>query len=394
MIDFASYGEHCGKLYPYLDISLLPYSPDEETPFTLGVDLENYSMPSDLAQTVLQVGSAAPGDNLSIEFSNTLADGVDEVGWVLWSIARPPFRYLQTSPEWTRWNKYPAQPTGGYLECQWTGDSYTTNLTVPDFLPNGTEISITPVITRLDKVRGNIGGPLKWVTISDEVGRSQLSITEPADGETINGIITVRGDISSDNPIESVQVQVDDLGWQAADLTEDWSYELDTTGLGYGTFTIQVRAYDGTTYSESATVRVHVDNPPSVTVADPSLWDDNEDVLLVAGQVEDDLLPIKVEVRIDDGEWIAETPVEQGNSDPITWTHEIDLTTLPLGEHTLEVRTFDGNQYSDPVEVTFTVEGDGPSPSPTGTNWWSVLLVIVIAIGVAVVVGNRSKRPS
>ncbi len=481
-VEYGTYPGSYPTTYYHSQVNGSYYSTGE-TYFSFGpVDPEKYSWPYELAQTVLQVGSAAPGDDLSIEFSNTLVDGVNDIGTVLWSIANNPIDFRSSHTEWTRLNRLPAVPTGGYLECQWTGDSYTTNLTVPDFLPNGTEILIIPWISRLDEVRGDIMGPYEWVTVSEAVGGTMVSITEPVDNETVNGIITIRGESSSDNTIESVQMQINDYGWETVDMTGEWSYELDTTKLGYGNFTIQVRAFDGTTYSELAIIRVHVDNPPSVNVGDPSQWSIINDSLLAAGNAVDDLWPTKVEVRIDGGDWVEEIPGSQGYPSPIIWYHAIDLATIPHGEHTLEVRAFDGTnyspivitefftnrapaviiehpvvggvhtddlkvdgtasddlkvehvemrigdgdwtvvegtgewsyeldlsgymegnltievrafdgtQYSDPVEVTITVEEDEPSPSTTGISLWPFMLVIVIALGLGIVVWYRSQR--
>lgn len=95
----------------------------------------------------------------------------------------------------------------------------------------------------------------------------------------------------------------------------------------------------------------------------------------------------QVEIRLDLGPWIVANGTE-------VWSLSLDLSDLVGEDHILSVRAFDGTQYSDTVEVTFTVEEEDPSPRPTSMNWWYILIVIVIVLGTIVVVRSRPQRSS
>ena len=311
---------------------------------------EGFSRPPDAPQTMLNVGPAVAGENLSIEFSNPLLDGVEEVATVMWGIGeasltmgRPILR------QWSRWTPLPSLLIGGYAECQWTGEGYVANVTVPDFLPVGTELSIVPSINLLDVAGEGVMGPIRWVTISEENPEPMATIIIPAEDEVVNGTITLQGTAADDGVVEKVQVRVVGGNWIDAEGTEEWTFDLDTTEIIYGNFTIQVRAFDGTAYSVLASVKVLLDNPPSVTVVDQTVWLVHEENLVAVGRANDDKWPTSVEVRIDGGEWVEETVDSQGYPFGYYWNHAINLSTIPFGDHILEVRSFDGSHYS-PIE--------------------------------------------
>ena len=95
----------------------------------------------------------------------------------------------------------------------------------------------------------------------------------------------------------------------------------------------------------------------------------------------------QVEIRLDLGPWIVANGTE-------VWSLSLDLSDLVGEDHILSVRAFDGTQYSDTVEVTFTVEEEDPSPRPTSMKWWYILIVIAIVLGTIVVVRSRPQRSS
>ena len=69
----------------------------------------------------------------------------------------------------------------------------------------------------------------------------------------------------------------------------------------------------------------------------------------IKGTSSDDTDAVKVEVRIDGGAWME----ADGTS---SWSYEVDTDKMEEGNHTVEVRSFDGEKYSDPEAVTFEVD--------------------------------------
>ena len=171
------------------------------------------------------------------------------------------------------------------------------------------------------------------------------------DGETISGIVTLEGEALDDDKVEVVQVQIDGGEWVDAEGTDEWTFELDTTEMENGEHTLRIRSYDGTSYSEETVITFLVDEPPVVGDMSIGTGDTLGGTVTITGESSDDVGVDGVQVRVDGGEWVDVEVDEDGN-----WSHDLDTTGLSHGDHTLEVRVFDGNQWSDPTSVEFQVD--------------------------------------
>jgi parallel beta-helix repeat protein len=93
----------------------------------------------------------------------------------------------------------------------------------------------------------------------------------------------------------------------------------------------------------------------------------------------------KVEIRIDEGQWIQAT----GNA---SWTYEWETATVKDGEHTIHARSFDGTAYSSEVSVTVTVENAPPQELEEIWLWIAVGLIIVIVVVILLVSFLMAKK--
>ena len=92
---------------------------------------------------------------------------------------------------------------------------------------------------------------------------------------------------------------------------------------------------------------------------------------------------IRVQIRIDGGSLLIADGTE-------SWGFDIDTTLLSNGRHTVEARSFDGTQYSDPAVVAFDVKnGDAAAPASEPPY---MLIAGVVAIVAAVAVGAWRLR--
>jgi hypothetical protein len=100
------------------------------------------------------------------------------------------------------------------------------------------------------------------------IQRPSVEIFSPAEGQKVKGNLTVSGAASGGTlGAAAVQVRVDSGEWVNASGTRSWQLTLDTRGLQNGAHTIEIRAYDGSGYSDPVTRTVNVDNTaPSRTV--------------------------------------------------------------------------------------------------------------------------------
>jgi hypothetical protein len=99
------------------------------------------------------------------------------------------------------------------------------------------------------------------------------TITSHTNGTKVSKRITITGKATKGTAaIASVQVRIDGGSWSSAVGTESWSYVLDTIGLTKGPHIVEVRAFDGTNYSDASLVTLNVDNPSPTVVGGAFPW--------------------------------------------------------------------------------------------------------------------------
>lgn len=94
---------------------------------------------------------------------------------------------------------------------------------------------------------------------------------------------------------------------------------------------------------------------PSVSIDEPAPGSFGAGVVQVSGAAADpDGSVQRVEVRIDDGLWMAA-------SGTTLWSSQVDSRPFPDGPHSLTVRSFDGQAYSTEVRLDVIFDNTGPS---------------------------------
>lgn len=199
-------------------------------------------------------------------------------------------------------------------------------------------------------------------------------------GDTLGGTVTITGGSSDDTGVEGVQVRVDGGEWVdvPVDGDGDWSYDLDTTGLPHGSHTLEVRVGDGVQWSEPTSVDFNVDQMPTVTVTSPEEGAKYKKDFDFTGEATDDDEVVRVEVRVDGGEWMTAEGIT-------SWSIALKVKDLKKGQHTGEVRAYDGIQYSEVVSITFEVQKE-QDDSP---GFSSVLVAVALLSALAAVVARR-----
>jgi len=105
--------------------------------------------------------------------------------------------------------------------------------------------------------------PQPTITVNKAAGKvpPSLTVTSPADGQTVKGTLTVTGSAAKGTlDVLSVQYRLDSGQWADASGLSGWQFTLDTTRLQNGAHTIEVRSYDGSLYSTMASRSVTVNN--------------------------------------------------------------------------------------------------------------------------------------
>jgi hypothetical protein len=118
------------------------------------------------------------------------------------------------------------------------------------------------VVTAQD-VKGNVSGPSNEATavVTADVTPPSVSVTSPAPGTTVSGLVTVASDATDDTGVAGVQFRLDGVSLGAEDTLAPFSVAWNTATAPNGAHTLTAVARDGTGNStESAPVAVTVSN--------------------------------------------------------------------------------------------------------------------------------------
>jgi hypothetical protein len=288
-------------------------------------------------QVDLEIGPMAPERIVNVTLDHPDADGVNETAWVYWGpiplTDYHTFRGFYTSDWEILSNREYDILT---VPCIWNGSAYTAQICIPAHVPNRVELFIAGIIA--------FNGVDDWgrvVAFKTDVmftakGPPFVKIETPEKGGLYNGTIMVSGTAVDDEAVEKVEVIVDGSETWIAEGTEQWSLELDTTKLDWGTHKISVRATDGTEWSPLAEVFITVDQPPvltSISLVENTYYTGK--VLIVAKADDDDYVRAML-LEIDG----IRMPVTNG-TEQISYLLDTD-TQLKPGPHALKVLFYDG----------------------------------------------------
>jgi len=98
---------------------------------------------------------------------------------------------------------------------------------------------------------------------TSDVTPPSVAITNPMNGETVAGTITISGGSSDNVGVANVQISIDGGSYQTAQGTTSWTYNLDTTQLGNGNHTITAETLDLSGNTNSTAIVVNVNNQAS-----------------------------------------------------------------------------------------------------------------------------------
>jgi hypothetical protein len=131
-------------------------------------------------------------------------------------------------------------------------------------------------------------------------------------------------------------------------------------------------------------------NPaPIAAITTPQADEKHGGTLRIQGTASDDASLEKVEVRIDGGAWMT----ADGTT---SWSYQVDTTKISEANHTVEVRSFDGQKYSEIQSVTFAVDqsvvkNDKDKDSAETPGFGASILVLAMLTAILVAVGKRRR---
>ncbi len=132
---------------------------------------------------------------------------------------------------------------------------------------------------------------------------------------------------------------------------------LYTDDLSNGTHTISLKVQDGNgVWSDTVTTTVTVNVRPSVTINSPSSWSTVNGTVTVSGTSSDEDGSIqRIEYQIGDGSWKTATGTTM-------WSFKWNTSGLSNETYQINIRSYDGNHYSDLGKLYLTVEAEDEDP--------------------------------
>ncbi len=232
-----------------------------------------------------------------------------------------------------------------------------------------------------------------------------VSIWTPVSNSALSGSEAVIAGNATDPDgdfIDFVQVKIDGGDWNEARGMNNWAawaYSLDTTTLSNGQHTVYARSYDGALYSDISSVFVLVSNTggnsaPVISIEEPVENEHVTENYIIRGIASDpngDIQIERVQIRLDNGSWEDAIPVV-GQNNWTTWVYYLDISDMPLGEHLITARAYDGMDYSVEDSVTVMIaEPDGGN----GMLWLlAIIILFLILLLLLVLLKNRKDKPT
>jgi len=96
-------------------------------------------------------------------------------------------------------------------------------------------------------------------------GTPTVSITAPASGSTVAGMISILGSASGDGGVAKVEVKIDTGAYALASGTTTWSYAWQTTSVADGSHAVTARVSDSAGLTSVASITLSVANAPPST---------------------------------------------------------------------------------------------------------------------------------
>ncbi|MGH9867894.1 MAG: beta strand repeat-containing protein [Candidatus Polarisedimenticolia bacterium] len=192
------------------------------------------------------------------------------------------------------------------------------------------------------------------VTVNNtDTAAPSVSISAPAGGTTVLGVVPVSATASDNVGVTGVQFRVDGSNVGSEDTSQPWTISWNTTTVSNGTHTLSAVARDAagnTALSSSVTVTVNNSDTtdPSVSISAPAGGSTVSGTTSISASATDNVGVTGVQFRVD-----GSNVGSEDTSQP--WTISWSSTTVSNGTHTLSAVARDaaGNTtVSSPVTIT------------------------------------------
>ena len=176
--------------------------------------------------------------------------------------------------------------------------------------------------------------------------RDTVTITNPSDGETVSGTVSVTTSITGD--INSVKFYIDDV-FKAEDTAAPFQYIWDTTTYPDGNHTVKAEGYVDGVLADDDSVTVIIDICPCyIVITNPS-----------EGETVSGIYTCTADSNCDSVKWYIDD-VFKAEDTAAPFQYIWDTTTYPDGGHTVKAEGYRGSVHECEYSVNVTIEGPPP----------------------------------
>ncbi len=193
-----------------------------------------------------------------------------------------------------------------------------------------------------------------------------VEFTNPLDGQTVSGTITITASSSDNVAVTYVFYAVDGIPVTGQLTTSPYAFNWDTTTVPDGPHTLKATTHDPSGNNSTATIVVTVNNtapipdtiPPTISVTSPAEAATISGTVTVAANATDNGSVAGVTLLVDGA-------VVGTEDTTALYEFSLDTTTLTNGAHTIAARARDatGNETTS-AAVNVTVDNTLPPPPP------------------------------
>lgn len=159
-----------------------------------------------------------------------------------------------------------------------------------------------------------------------------VSLSSPKNNAVVSKRVTVTANAKDDVGIKKVEFYVDNK-LKSTDTNAPYRWHWDTSVESSGFHTLKVKAYDTSDQTDVDSIRVKVDQPPTISFVSPSQDDHVFGRVTVKTSVSDDFGVKKVEFSVDDS--MKKTDTKK------PYTYDWDTSSHVNGIHTLKAVVID-----------------------------------------------------
>jgi hypothetical protein len=145
--------------------------------------------------------------------------------------------------------------------------------------PSADEIGNHTVVVHVSDGRGGVDIQTFTVKVTPKPippvpEKPQCTIVYPLNGSKVSGRIQIRGTaINGTLPLTTIQIRIDVGNWTTAIGLKNWTLTVNSGQMKNGRHTIEARAFDGSLYSETASIELTITNTrPKVTLEASPLY--------------------------------------------------------------------------------------------------------------------------